>query len=283
MLKMESKVTEHQEAVLDVLLEKVYRDSGYDFRGYRRGTVTRRLGRRMLTTGVKTYLDYMHFLDSHPEEYERFADYLTIKVSSFFRSPYTYRQMAGLVLPELLLHKKERGEYGLKLWSAGCAHGEEPYSMAIMLADFLGEDRHNYDITIYASDIGSLDLNKLRSGIYSASDVEGLPRSLLDTYFLPEGDDYEVREDIRQMVRFFHFDLTSTLGQPLPVMDCIFCCNVLIYFQRQLQERVLDRLYNSLAVPGYLVLGEVETLTAAMLEKLECLDSKAKIYEKVWT
>jgi len=280
---MESKVTEHQDAVLDVLLEKVYRDSGYDFRGYRRGTVTRRLGRRMLTTGVKTYLDYMHFLDSHPEEYERFADYLTIKVSSFFRSPYTYRQLAGLVLPELLLHKKERRERSLRLWSAGCARGEEPYSMAIMLADFLGKDCSNYDIAVYASDIGHLDLDALRSGIYPASDVEGLPRSLLDNYLLPDGDDYEVREDIRQMVRFFHFDLTSTLGQPLPVMDCIFCCNVLIYFQRQLQERVLDRLYNSLAVPGYLVLGEVETPTTALLEKLECLDGKAKIYKKVRT
>ncbi|MBL7125674.1 MAG: protein-glutamate O-methyltransferase CheR [Dehalococcoidales bacterium] len=280
---MESKVTEHQDAVLDVLLEKVYRDSGYDFRGYRRGTVTRRLGRRMLTTGVKTYLDYMHFLDSHPEEYERFADYLTIKVSSFFRSPYTYRQLAGLVLPELLLHKKERRERSLRLWSAGCARGEEPYSMAIMLADFLGKDCSNYDIAVYASDIGHLDLGALRSGIYPASDVEGLPRSLLDNYLLPDGDDYEVREDIRQMVRFFHFDLTSTLGQPLPVMDCIFCCNVLIYFQRQLQERVLDRLYNSLAVPGYLVLGEVETPTTALLEKLECLDGKAKIYKRVRT
>ncbi len=283
MLKIESKVTEHQEAVLDVLLEKVYRDSGYDFRGYRRGTVTRRLERRMLATGVKTYIDYMCFLDSHPEEYDRFADYLTIKISSFFRSPYTFKQVAALVIPQLLQSKKKQGDHCLKFWSAGCAHGEEPYSMAIMLADFLGEDRHNYDITIYASDIGSLDLNKLRSGIYSASDVEGLPRSLLDMYFLPEGDDYEVREDIRQMVRFFHFDLTSMLGQPLPGMDCIFCCNVLIYFQRQLQERVLDRLYNSLAVPGYLVLGEVETPTTALLEKLECLDGKAKIYKKVRT
>ena len=277
---MESKVAEHQDAVLDVLLEKVYRDSGYDFRGYRRGTVTRRLGRRMLITGVNTYVDYMHFLDSHPEEYERFADYLTIKVSSFFRSPYTYRQLAGLVLPELLLYKKERRERSLRLWSAGCARGEEPYSMAIMLADFLGKDCSNYDIAVYASDIGHLNLDELRSGIYPASDVEDLPRSLRDNYLLPDGDNYEVREDIRQMVRFFYFDLTSTLGQPLPVMDCIFCCNVLIYFQRQLQERVLDRLYNSLAVPGYLVLGEVETPTTALLEKLECLDSKAKIYRK---
>ncbi len=271
----------HQEAILDVLLEKVYRDSGYDFRDYKRGTVVRRLERRMLAASVNTYIDYLRFLDAHPEEYDRFADCLTIKVSSFFRSPYTYRQVAALTLPELLVHKKDKGERCLRFWSAGCARGEEPYSMAIMLADFLGEDCARYDIKIYASDIGYLDLNELRSGIYLASDVEGLPRSILDRYFISTGDNYEVREDIRQMVRFFHFDLTSVDGPPLPEMDCIFCCNVLIYFQRQLQERVLDRLYNSLASSGYLVLGEVETPTVTLLEKLECLDGKAKIYKKV--
>ncbi|MFH1925680.1 MAG: protein-glutamate O-methyltransferase CheR [Chloroflexota bacterium] len=280
-LKMESKVTEHQEAVLDILLEKVYRDSGHDFRDYRRGTVARRLERRMLATGVKTYIDYMYFLDSHPEEYGQFANYLTIKVSRFFRSPYTFQQMAALVIPELLLNRKRREESCLKFWSAGCARGEEPYSIAIMLADFLGESRSDYDITIFASDIGYLDLNKLRSGIYTAADVEDLPYSILDRYFIPDGDNYEVRADIRQMVQFFHFDLTSVNRQPLPGMDCIFCCNVLIYFQRQLQERVLGKFYNSLAVPGYLVLGEVETPTNGLLEKLECLDGKAKIYKKV--
>ena len=225
----------------------------------------------------------MRFLDLHSDEYDRFADYLTIKVSSFFRSPHTYRQMAALVLPEIIQCKERRKDYCLRFWSAGCARGEEAYSMAIMLADFLGEDRTHYDITVYASDIGYLDLNKLRSGIYPASDVESLPRSILDRYFLPDGDNYKVRANIRQMVKFFHFDLTSADGLPLPGMDCIFCCNVLIYFQRQLQERVLDQLYNSLAVPGYLVLGEVETPTAALLEKLECLDSKTKIYKKVRT
>jgi two-component system CheB/CheR fusion protein len=113
--------------------------------------------------------------------------------------------------------------------------------------------------------------------------VESLPGSILDKYFLSDGDSYRVRADIRQMVKFFHFDLASTDGLPLPGMDCIFCCNVLIYFQRQLQGRVLDQLYGSLAVPGYLVLGEVETPTVSLLEKLECLDSKAKIYKKVRT
>ena len=283
LLEMESNVTEYQEAALDVLLDKVYRDSGYDFRDYRRGTVARRLERRLLTTGARNYIDYMRFLDSHPEEYHWFASYLTIKVSRFFRSPYTFQQMAALVLPELLSNKRRRRDFHLKFWSAGCARGEEPYSMAIMLADFLGEDRANYDIKIYASDMGYLDLNGLRSGVYAAADVEDLPRSILYKYFIPDGENYEVRPDIRQMVHFFHLDLAAADGQPSPEMDCIFCCNVLIYFQRRLQERVLDRLYRSLAVPGYLVLGEVETPTIALLQKIECIDSKAKIYKRVRT
>ena len=127
---------------------------------------------------------------------------------------------------------------------------------------------------------GYLNLSQLRSGIYQASDVEALPQPILDGYFLPDGDNYEVRPDIRQMVRFFHFDLTSAKQQPLPVIDCIFCCNVLIYFQRQLQERVLEKLYNSLAIPGYLVLGEVETPPAGLHEKLDCVDGQARIYKK---
>lgn len=280
---MESKVTEHQKAALDILLEKVYRDSGHDFRDYKRGTVARRLERRMLAAGVESYIDYMYFLDSHPEEYDRFVNYLTIKVSRFFRSPYTFRQIGAYVLPEMLSYKAKRMDFNLKFWSAGCARGEEPYSIAIMLADFLGGDRADYDIDIYASDIGYLDLKRLRSGIFAAAEVEDLPRSILDRHFIPYGEEYEVMPDIRHMVHFFHLDLAATDAQVLPEMDCIFCCNVLIYFQRQLQERVLDRLYHSLATPGYLVLGEVETPTITLLQKMECVDNKAKIYKKIDT
>ena len=152
-----------------------------------------------------------------------------------------------------------------------------------MLAGFLGENRADYDINIYASDVGYMDIKRLQSGIFTAEEVEELPRSILDRYFIPRGDDYQVIPDIRHMVHFFHLDLAAADGQTLPEMDCIFCCNVLIYFQRQIQERVLDRLYHSMAAPGYLVLGEVETPTSALLQKLECLDSKAKIYKKVKT
>lgn len=276
---MASIVTGSDTAALDSLLEKVYRDTGYDFREYKRGTVTRRLERRLHTTGARTYLDYMEFLDAHPEEYQRLADDLIIKVSGFFRSPYSFQQVTRLILPELTSLKRNQGERKLRLWSAGCARGEESYSIAILLAEFLGNRQQEFDISIYATDISRQALKEARAGVYSLEDIEGLPENILESYFR-RCEDYEVRADIKQMVIFSYFDLTSITRQPFMNLDCIFCCNVLIYLRPRLQERVLGMLYDSLAVPGYLILGEAETPTSSLNGKLECLDNKAKIYKK---
>jgi two-component system CheB/CheR fusion protein len=259
---------------LDTLLEKVYHHSGYDFRHYKQGTVTRRLQRRLYATGAGTYPGYMQFLDTHPEEYHRLADDLTIKVSSFFRSPYTFQQVARLVLPELV--KRNRGQ--LSIWSAACARGEEPYSIAILLSDFLGNRRRDFDISIYATDISRQALRDAQAGIYK--NIDGLADTILGNYFTRCGYGYAVSDDIRQMVKFSCFNLVSTTTPPLVNTDCIFCCNVLIYLQKQLQERVLGMLCDSLATPGYLVLGEVETPPDSIRGRLDCLDTKAKIYKK---
>ncbi len=276
---MGNMVAENDATVLDALLEKVYRDGGYDFREYKRGTVTRRLERRLHATGAKTYLDYIEFLDTHPEEYQRLADDLTIKVSGFFRSPYTFQQVARLVLPELVSYKSNQEELSLRLWSTACARGEEPYSIAILLAEFLGDRLQDFNISVYATDIDRRGLQEAQAGIYSSKDIDSLPPTILESYFTPHDKGYMVRDDLRQMLSFSYFDLTSTIP-PFAALDCIFCCNILIYLQEPLQERLLDILYNSLATPGYLILGEVETPTNSLREKLECLDIKAKIYKK---
>jgi len=277
---MASMVTGGDTTALDSLLEKVYRGTGYDFQEYKRGTVTRRLERRLYATGAKTYLDYMEFLDAHPEEYHKLADDLTIKVSGFFRSPYTFQQVARLVLPELTSFKRNRGEWELRLWSTACARGEEPYSIAILLAEFLGDRRQDFNISIYATDVSRQALQEAQAGVYPPEDVKGLTPTVLENYFTGYDKGYVVNSSISQMVSFSYFDLTSTIRQPFVGVDCIFCCNVLIYLQSQLQERVLGMLYDSLATPGYLILGEVETPTSSLNAKLEYLDTKAKIYKK---
>jgi len=265
---------------LDSLLDKVYQNGRHDFREYKRGTVIRRLERRLQATGAKTYLDYMQFLDAYPEEYQRLADDLTIKVSSFFRSTYAFQQVARLVLPELVSYKRARKQSSLKFWSTACACGEEPYSIAILLADFLGNKLQDFELSIYATDISRHVLNEAPAGLYSPNDVVGLPLAILENYFTRHSEGYTVNSNIRQMLHFSYFDLTSTTQPPFMELDCIFCCNILIYLQKQLQERVLEMLYNSLATPGYLILGETETPTGSLREKLECLDTKAKIYKK---
>ena len=277
---MGNSVAEYDTAVLDLLLEKVRRDSGYDFRDYRRGTVIRRLARRLHAAGTKTYLEYMHFLDAHPQEYPKLADDITIKVSGFFRNTYAFQQVAKLVLPALVAEKATMTERDLRFWSAACARGEEPYSIAILLDQFLGQRRCDFNVSVHASDISQSALDVAQAGIYSLDDIQGLPGNVLESYFRRQKN-YEVRSEIRRMVSFSRFDLTSDTLPPFTSVDCIFCCNVLIYLQKQLQQRVLSMIYDSLATPGYLVLGEAETPTNNICDKLKCLDSKARIYKKV--
>jgi len=273
-------VAESDATALDLLLEKVYRSGGYDFRGYKRGTVTRRLERRLHATRAKTYLDYMRILDTYPEEYEKLADDLTIKVSGFFRSPYTFLQVSRLVLPELVSYKKNRRQQELRFWSTACARGEEPYSIAMLLDDFLEHRLKDFNISIDATDISRHALHEAQTGRYSPKEIGGLSPAILESYFIRQGEGYVVNSNLRQMVNFSYFDLVSTEPPPFLNLDCIFCCNILIYLQKQLQEKVLDMLYDSLATPGYLVLGEVETPTDNLRGRLECLDAKAKIYTK---
>ena len=274
-------ITESDTAVLDLLLEKVYRDGGYDFREYKRGTVTRRLERRLRATGARTYLDYMRFLDAHPEEYQRLIEDLTIKTSGFFRSPYTFQQVDRLALPELIAYKTKQGERALRVWSAACARGEEPYSIAILLNQFLGYRLSDFEISINATDISRQALKEAEAGVYSSKDVDGLSSIILASYFTRTEKGYMVNNNIRQMASFSYFDLTSTTKSPFIDMDCVFCCNILIYLRETLQKRVLGMLYDSLTTPGYLILGEVETPTKNPGDKLECLDAKAKIYKKM--
>lgn len=125
------------------------------------------------------------------------------------------------------------------------------------------------------------DFREYKRGTVIRRLEKGLTATVLEGYFTPRDQSYVVRTDIRRMLHFSYFDLTSTNSPPFAELDCVFCCNVLIYLRKALQERILDMLYHSLATPGYLVLGEVETPTESLREKVECLDIKARIYRRM--
>lgn len=273
-------VSQRETTDLDRLLEKVYREAGHDFREYKPGTVVRRLERRLHATGARSYRDYINLLDNRAEEYQELISELSISVSGFFRNQRTFEQLNRLVLPELLANKRRAAKPRLSFWSSACANGEEPYSIAMQLLEFLGNERHNCKITVYATDISHPALRQARAGIYPLKELEGLPVTIRERYFRRHDQVYMVRDNLKQMLRFSHFDLTFRGKIPFRGLDAIFCCNVLIYMQAQLQERVLSRLYHSLATPGYLILGEVETPPPSLRDKLKCLDHDAQIYQK---
>lgn len=266
---------------LSRLLDKVYLNGGYDFRDYKISTITRRLERRLQSTGAKNYPEYIHFLNTHPEEYECLVQYLTITVSGFFRNRYAFEQITNRVLPELISQKTKRRDYKLRFWSTACARGEEPYSIAIMLVEILKDKLKDFDTRIHATDINRQALKEARIGSYSTQDIDGLPDERYQGYFIRNNEGLIIKPDIRKLVSFSRFDLVSVAEPPFAEMDIIFCCNILIYLQRNLQERVLNTLYNMLAPSGYLVLGEVETPPDNLKHKLKCLDTKAKIYQKI--
>jgi len=263
---------------LSRLLEQIYRDSGYDFRHYKQGTVTRRLGRRLQATGTTNYDDYLRFIADHPQEYERISQSLTITVSSFFRSQYAFGQLARLVFPALLPRSSPIPQR-LRLWSVACARGEEPYSIAMALSDYLGSRTDYHDIKIYATDINRQSLEQARTGVFSATDIESVPQPARK-HFSHNNSGYVINDNVQRMVTFDYFDLTSNIQAPFGAMDGIFCCNILIYLHRQLQTKLLGALCESLLPGGYLMLGDVESPTENVRSRLKCLDAKAKIYQK---
>ncbi|MBU0569061.1 hypothetical protein KJ693_09375 [bacterium] len=163
---------------LERLLEKIYQERGFDFREYKEGTLTRRLGRRLWARGVKEYDDYARILDQDPGEYEMLFDDLTINVTSFFRDDFVFRTLEEVVLPKLI-EKNTNNHKTLQIWSAACATGEEPYSLAILLLEMLGEKIDSWKVNIIATDIDAKALSRAKEGVFASKQVEDIQPALL--------------------------------------------------------------------------------------------------------
>lgn len=269
---------------LQQLLQKIFEERGFDFRQYKKDMLKRRLARRLSATRTASYGDYAKILNAQPEEYKRLFDDLTIKVSYFFRNPLTFELLYRVVLPEMITRKEQSMDKMIRVWSAGCAYGEEPYSVAILLTELLGEQLKNYYITIYATDIDGDALNRARIGVYSENSVLEIKKGLLDKYFYYNGN-YRIKECVKELVAFSLHDLTSEKiivpsESVFTNFDLILCRNVLIYFSKDLQKKVLNNFGTALNEKGYLVLGESEMLMDDTRMGFVCTDYQNKIYQK---
>ena len=260
------------------LLEKVYRERGFDFREYKETTLTRRLSRRLNAQHVKTYAEYARVLDSNPSEYDKLFDDLTINVTSFFRDEAAFKALEERVLPAII--EKNKGMHrSLNIWSAGCATGAEPYSIAMLLCELLGTGITRWKVSLIATDIDTKALQHAQEGLFGQKGVEGVRPAWLEKYFVPEKNSFRVRSAVRDMVTFAVHNLVS--DPPYQNLDLVVCRNVLIYFTSKLQNRVLKGFHNGLSQEGFLLLGKAEVPLGESKRLFQLENSMAKLYQKM--
>ena len=247
-----------EEHLLGQFLERVRERTGIDFSAYKRPTILRRLQRRMVATANPRLRDYIRFVHKHPEEYQRLSSAFLIKVTQFFRDADLFEYLRDTVLPALITDARGR-DRELRVWSAGCATGEEAYSLAVLIAEALGDDLDAFTVRIFATDLDEDAIAFARRAVYPASSLTAVRPELLERWFVREGDRFEVVKEIRSLVVFGQHDLGQRA--PFPRIDLALCRNVLIYFTPDLQKRALQLFAFSLREGGYLILGKAESST----------------------
>ncbi len=261
---------------LERFLEALHRNRGVDFRSYKRPTIRRRLGRRMAATGRDSLDEYSEYVEEHPEEYRRLIGAFLIKVTEFFRDPELFDYLKEEVLPELVEEARE-GENQLRVWSAGCATGEEAYSLAILVSEVLGREAGLFNVRIFATDIGEDAVKFARRGVYPPSALKGLSKEQIGRYFVDEDGSYQVKKQIRGMIVFGEHDLAQR--SPFPDVDLVVSRNVLIYFSNELQRRALQLFAYSLRDGGYLVMGKAES-PSLLADLFAPVDRHNKVYRR---
>jgi two-component system CheB/CheR fusion protein len=238
------------EALLVYLRER----RGFDFTGYKRPSLVRRVRRRMAEVGIAAVPEYQDFLEVHPEEFTPLFNTVLINVTSFFRDQQAWDHLRDRLLPELLAVAGPT----IRVWSAGSASGQEAYSLAILLADALGVDQFRERVKIYATDVDEEALTQARQALFTEREMAGLTPEQIEEYFQPDGARWAFRKDLRRSVIFGRNDLVQ--DAPISHVDLLVCRNTLMYFNAETQDRILGRLHFALNPHGILFLGKAEML-----------------------
>jgi two-component system, chemotaxis family, CheB/CheR fusion protein len=261
---------------LDLLLEYTRRTRGFDFTGYKRPSLIRRVRRRMDTVRMQNYGEYIDYLEVHPDEFEQLFNTILINVTSFFRDQAAWDYLAAECIPRILAAKGPEDQ--IRIWSAGCASGEEPYSIAIAFAEAMGKDAFRKRVKIYASDIDEEALTQARLASYTGKQLESVNPELMEKYFDRIGSKFAFRPDLRRSVIFGRHDLMR--DAPISRLDLLSCRNTLMYFNAEAQGEILRRIHFAICDKGYLFLGKAEMmLTQGHL--FAPVDLRHRIFEKV--
>jgi len=256
------------------LLHTIHKILHIQCSNYKESYIKRRLASRMNSRRITSYGEYRKYLIAHEDEQELLRNALTINVTKFFRDPDVYEYLRTDILPSLL-QKKSR----LRIWSAGCSSGEEPYSYAIVLYD-MTTLRRDIDWLIYATDIDQQILKRAKEGVYEKSALEFATESQIRRHFIARDDGtYEIRPHIRERIRFKRHDLMS--GVPASrFLDIVSCRNVTIYFTEKQKNDLVRVIHEGLVPGGYYVMGKSEFLGRGMEDLFTPINPLHKIFQK---
>ncbi len=264
-----------KERFVEEILERIKAQRHFDFREYKRATLRRRIERRMADRKCRTHADYMSLLSRDPREIDALVSSLLIKVTSFFRDAEAWEALSSRVIPEMLAEK--RAGHEMRVWCAGCATGEEVYSVAMLLADAIGPAFANENLKIFGTDLDEAAITYARRGHYTTQQVESVPPPMLQRWFIPDGAGYSVVNELRRKVVFGVNNLVS--DAPISRIDLLLCRNVFIYLESNLQKLVLTRFHYALRRNGVLMLGKSELIPFAA-KIFEAIDLSRRIYRK---
>jgi chemotaxis protein methyltransferase CheR len=243
------------DAEFTALMELLRDRRQFDLEQYKDRCVRRRIAKRLRIAQAADFSDYLKILDIDPDELDALLATISIHVSQFFRNPGTFQILEKNILPDLCRQARASGRHKLTLWSAGCASGEEPYSLAMLVDDLGAAD---LEIRILATDISEPVLEKARAASFEAARLREVPEQVIKKYFCPDKDRYQLISRVRDRVEFIRHNIVT--DRDYPVADLILCRNVLIYFTRPEQERILARFAEVIQEHGALVLGRAETM-----------------------
>ncbi len=262
---------------LEQLLQHLKQSRGFDFTAYKRSSLIRRVQRRMQMVHVASFAEYLDYLEVRPEEFRSLFNIILINVTGFFRDPTAWEYVGEEIIPRIA--SSRRAGDTIRVWSAGCASGEEAYSLVMLFAEALGLDQFKQRVKIYATDVDDEALSQGRQATYRAKDVLGaIPEPLLQKYFERQGDRYIFNKDLRRSVIFGRHDLIQ--DAPISRVNLLVCRNCLMYFNVEAQGRVLERFHFALDEQGFVFLGKAEMLFSRY-DMFRPVELKRRIFSKV--
>lgn len=263
------------ERLLHRVFNRLREICGVDFTHYKRGTIQRRLSRRLAIHGIDSLPDYVNRLEGDPEETQALFQDLLIQVTDFFRDPELFKELPETVFPRLLENRSPQDP--LRIWVPGCASGEEVYSLAICLLEYLGDRLTQIPIQIFGTDLGEATIEKARAGLYPEDISKQVSEERLRRFFVKVDGHYRISHTIRDLCVFARHNVVN--DPPFSRLDLISCRNVLIYLDPVLQKQVIPIFHYALVTRGFLLLGPSETIGACS-ELFSPFDKRLKIYAK---